>query len=109
MKKEVYVLGSDKEYFFSVPDNSVSFFAFINLVINNRNNAHIPENVEQRPKKVGPVKVTYTHNEVGELFMVTNNLKDYKFLEMIGDQFYLLRSHWNMIQSLEKYPNASRY
>ena len=104
MKKEV------KEYYFPVPDNKDSFFAFINLVINNRNNAHIPNgNVEQRPKKVGPVNVTYTHNEVGELFMVTDNLKDYKFLEMIGDQFCLLRSHWNMIQSFEQYSYASRY
>jgi hypothetical protein len=99
-----------KDYYFAVPDNEDSFFAYINLVINNKNNAHIPNgNVEQRPNKVGPVKITYTHNEVGELFMVTNNLKDHMFLEMIGDQFCLLRSHWNMIQSLEKYPNASRY
>lgn len=99
-----------KEYYFPVPDNQDSFFAFINLVINNRNNAHIPNgNVEQRPNKVGPVKVTYTHNEVNELFMVTDNLKDHKFLEMIHDQFCLLRSHWNMIQSLEEYPNASKY
>ena len=88
MKKEVYVLGS-KEYFFSVPDNEDSFFAFINLVINNRNNAHIPNgNVEQRPKKVGPVAVTYTHNEVGELFMVTNN-------------------HWRSIQTLQDINNKS--
>lgn len=100
----------DKEYYFPVPDNEDSFFAYINLVINNKNDAHIPEGrVEQRPKKVGPVIVTYTHNEVGELFMVTNNLKDYKFLEMIGDQFCLLRSHWNIIQSLERFPNASKY
>ena len=104
MKKE------DKEYFFPVPDNEDSFFAYINLVINNRNNAHIPNrDVEQRPKKVGPVVVTYTRNEVGKLFMVTNNLKDLKFLEMIKDQFCLLRSHWNMIQSLGNYPNADRY
>lgn len=99
-----------KEYYFSVPDNQDSFFAFINLVINNKNNAHIPNGiVEQRPKKVGPVKITYTHNEVGELFMVTNNLKDHKFLEMIYDQFCLLRSHWNMIQSFEKFPYTSKY
>jgi hypothetical protein len=99
-----------KEYYFPVPDNQDSFFAYINLVINNKNNAHIPEGrVEQRPNKVGPVKVTYTHNEVNELFMVTDNLKDHKFLEMIHDQFCLLRSHWNMIQSLEEYPNASKY
>jgi hypothetical protein len=98
-----------KEYFFSVPDNKEQFFAFVNLVINNRQNSNIPKDITERPKKVGPVKVTYTKNEVNELFMVTNNLKDHKFLEMIGDQFCLLRSHWNMIQSLEEYPNASRY
>ena len=104
MKKEF------KEYYFPVPDNEDSFFAYINLVINNKNNAHIPNgDVEQRPKKVGPVNITYTRNEVGELFMVTNNLKDYKFLEMIGDQFCLLRSHWNVISSLERCPHASRY
>lgn len=98
-----------KEYFFPVPDNEEQFFAFINLVINNRQNANIPKDLTERPKKVGPVKVTYTRNEVGELFMVTDSLKDYKFLEMINDQFCLLRTHWNMIQSLEEYPNASRY
>lgn len=98
-----------KEYFFPVPDNEEQFFAFINLVINNRQNTNIPKDVTERPKKVGPVKVTYTRNEVGELFMVTSNLKDYKFLEMIGDQFCLLRTHWNMIQSLEEYSSASRY
>lgn len=103
-------MNGNKEYYFPIPDNQDSFFAYINLVINNKNNAHIPNgNVERRPNKVGPVKITYTHNEVGELFMVTNNLKDHKFLEMIGDQFCLLRSHWNMINSLEKFPNASRY
>lgn len=102
-------MKKDKEYFFPVPDNEDSFFAYINLVINNRNNAHIPKDVKERPNKVGPVKVTYTRNEVGELFMVTNNLKDSKFLEMIKDQFCLLRSHWNMIQSFEQSPNASRY
>lgn len=98
-----------KEYYFAVPDNEDSFFAYINLVINNKNNAHIQENIEQRPKKVGPVVVAYTHNEVGELFMVTNNLKDHKFLEMIGDQFCLLRTHWKSIMALEQYPHASRY
>jgi hypothetical protein len=98
------------EYYFPVPDNEDSFFAYINLVINNKNNAHIPEGrIEQRPNKVGPVNIAYTHNEVGELFMVTNNFKDYKFLDMICDQFCLLRSHWNMIQSFEQYPYASKY
>lgn len=105
------VLGSKKkEYYVAIPDNERQFYAYINMVINNRGNAHIPNgDIEQRPNKVGPVKVTYTHNEVGELFMVTNNLKDLKFLEMIHDQFCLLRSHWNMISTFEEYPNASKY
>lgn len=99
-----------KQYYVDVPDNGDSFFAYVNLVINNKNNAHIPNgNVEQRPKKVGPVSISYTRNEVGELLMEVDNLKDYKFLEMIKDQFCLLRSYWNMIQSLEQYPDASRY
>lgn len=98
-----------KEYFFPVPDNKDSFFAFISLIINNRQNSNIPKDITERPKRVGPVKVVYTRNEVNELFMITDNLKDHKFLEMIGDQFCLLRTHWNMIQSLEEYPNASKY
>lgn len=98
-----------KEYFFPVPDNKDSFFAFINLVINNRQNSNIPKDITERPKRVGPIKVVYTRNEVNELFMITDNLKDHKFLEMIGDQFCLLRTHWNMIQSLEECPNASKY
>ena len=100
----------NRTYYVDVPDNRDSFFAYVNLVINNKNNAHIPNgDIEQRPKKVGPVSISYTHNEVGELFMEVYNLKDYTFLEMIKDQFCLLRSHWNVIQSLEKYPNSSRY
>jgi len=103
--KKNEVLGT-KEYYFPVPDNQKSFFAYINLVINNKQNSNIPKNIEERPKKVGPVKVTY-RNEVDRLYMVTNNLKDYKFLEMINDQFCLLRTHWNKILSLEEYPHAS--
>jgi len=105
MKREIL-----NEYFFPVPDNKDSFFAFINLVINNRENSNIPKDITERPKKVGPVKVlSYTRNEANELFMVTNNLKDHNFLGMIADQFCLLRTHWNTIQSLEEYPNASKY
>ena len=102
--------SSIKEYSIPVPDNKDSFCAFVNLVINNRNNAFIPNGFVQRlPSKIGPYKVTYTRNEVNELFIVVNELKAKVFVEMIIDQFTLLRSHWNMINSLEEYPNASKY
>lgn len=102
--------SSTKEYFIPVPDNRDSFCAFINLVINNRNNAFIPNGFVQRlPSKIGPYKVTYTHNEVNELFIEVNELKAKVFIEMIVDQFTLLRSHWNMINSLEEYPSSDRY
>lgn len=110
MKEKVYgTKKSRRHYYISIPDNEDSFFAYINLVINNKNNAHIPEYIEQRPKKIGPVYVEYVRGEMNEPFMRVENNKDATFLEMIKDQFCLLRSHWNMIQSLERYPNASRY
>lgn len=107
---EVYVLGSKKkEYYVAIPDNERQFYAYINMVINNRGNAHLPQVLDQVPKRIGPVHVTRVTNEVGEhLFQVANN-KDYCFVEMIKDQFCLLRSHWNMIQTFEEYPNASKY
>ena len=92
----------------SIPDNEDSLYAFINLVINNKNNAYKGE-ATQRPRKVGWVNVTYSRNEVGEPFFVVSNLKEKCFVEMIVEQFILLRTHWNTIQSLEQYPHASRY
>jgi hypothetical protein len=107
---EVYVLGSKKkEYYVAIPDNERQFYAYINMVINNRGNAHLPQRLDQVPKKVGPVPVTLTNNEVGEPYFIVNSNKDYCFVEMVKDQFCLLRSHWNMIQTFEQYPNASKY
>lgn len=98
-----------KEYFVSIPDNERQFYAYVNMVVNNRDNAHLPQVLDQVPKKIGPVHVTRVTNEVGEhLFQVANN-KEKCFVEMVKDQFCLLRSHWNMIQTFEEYPNASKY
>lgn len=92
-----------------VPDNADAFYAFVNLVINNKNNAHIPEHLNSCPKKIGPVKVHIIRNEVNEPFFEVENNKEKVFLEMIIDQFCLLRSHWNMINSLVSYENSDRY
>jgi len=97
-----------KLLFVPLPDNEDAFCAYVNLVINNRDNAHIPHDIQSRPKKIGWVNVTYTRNEVGEPFIVVENLKEKCFVGMILNQFCLLRSHWNMIASLEKYPNNDR-
>lgn len=97
-------------YYIPIPDNSDAFYAYVNLVINNKHNANIPEDIQSRPAKIGWVKpLTYTHNEVGEPFVVCQTNKEKVFVEMIIDQFHLLRSHWNMIQSLVRYENSSRY
>lgn len=94
----------------SVPDNEDSFFAYVNLVINNRDNAHMPNDGPQsRPNKIGPVRVSYTRNEVNELFFVVENNKEKCFIEMVKDQFCLLRSHWNFIESLVQYENSDKY
>lgn len=92
-----------------VPDNDDAFFAFVNLVINNKNNAHIPEHLNSCPKKIGPVKVHITYNEVYEAFFEVENNKEKVFLQMIVDQFCLLRSHWNMIQTFVDYENSDKY
>jgi hypothetical protein len=92
-----------------VPDNADAFYAYVNLVINNKNNAHIPEHLNGCPKKIGPVKVHIIYNEVHEPFLEVENNKEKVFLEMIVDQFCLLRSHWNMINSLVSYENSDRY
>lgn len=98
-----------KEYFVAIPDNERQFYAYINMVINNRGNAHLPQRLDQVPKRVGPVAVTRVTNEVGEPYFIVNSNKDYCFVEMVKDQFCLLRSHWNMISTFEEYPNASKY
>lgn len=107
--KEVHVLGN-KTYYIPVPDNRDSFCAFVNLVINNKNNAHIPNGfIERLPSKIGPYKVYYVHNEVNEILIEVSELKAKVFIEMIIDQFCLLRSHWNFIESLVKYESSDRY
>ena len=95
--------------YISLPDNRDAFYAFVNLVINNKNNAHIPEHLNDCPKKIGPVKVRITYNEVHEAFFEVENNKEKVFLQMIINQFCLLRSHWNMIQTFMRYENSDRY
>lgn len=92
-----------------LPDNCDAFYAYVNLVINNKNNAHIPEHLNGCPKKIGPVKVHIIYNEVHEPFLEVENNKEKVFLEMIIDQFYLLRRHWGMISSFVYYENSDRY
>lgn len=92
-----------------LPDNCDAFYAYVNLVINNKNNAHIPEHLNGCPKKIGPVKVHIIYNEVHEPFLEVENNKEKVFIEMIIDQFYLLRRHWGMISSFVYYENSDRY
>lgn len=98
------------EYYVSLPDNEGAFFAFVNLVINNRDNANVPQYADTRPNDFGPVKnVNSVTNEVGEHFLIAHSLKDKKFLEMLVDQFTLLRTHWGTITNFVKYPNSDIY
>lgn len=87
-----------KEYYVPLPDNEYQFYAFVNLVINNKNNAHITE-ATIRPKRIGWVHVTYARNEVNEPFIVVNNLKEKCFVEMILNQFELLKKYWDTIMN----------
>lgn len=98
-----------KQYYISLPDNEDAFYAYINLVINNKKNAHIPKEVTTRPSKIGWVKVSYTRNECRELFIIVGELKEKVFVEMIIDQFTLLRTHFNLISSLVRFENSDRY
>lgn len=95
--------------YISLPDNLNAFYAFINLIINNKHNAHIPEHLNSCPKRIGPVKVHIVRNEVNEPFFEVSNNKEKVFVEMIIDQFNLLRSHWNIINSYIKFENSDRY
>ena len=99
-----------KEFYFPLPDNESAFYAFINLVINNRNNSNAPRNYENRPTHFGPVKkFTTTRNEVGERFLVVYDKKDYRMLEMFNDQFCTLRTYWEYIDNEVVYDYASKY
>ena len=92
------------EKFFALPDNQDAFYAYINLVINNRHNKPVPE-PDARPSHFGPVRnFTFTRNEVNEGFIVVYDQKDYDFLMRIHHQFCLLRTYWTTIESLVKYP-----
>ena len=98
------------DYYFPLPDNKEAFYAFINLVINNKNNQSATKNFEEKPSHFGPVKkFTTTHNEVGERFLVVYNKKDLLFLEMFKDQFCLLRTYWEYIEGEVIYESASKY
>lgn len=102
--------SDNKEYYFPLPDNTEAFYAYVNLIINNRDNSHKPDNYTTRPKNFGPVKDFNTHrNEVGEKFIVVYNLKDYRFLEMLVNQFALIRTYFNWIEDAVEYPNSSKY
>lgn len=100
----------DKEYFVPLPDNLNEFYAYINLVINNKENRYAQKtSVREAPLHYGPVKVRYRINEVNERFLVVNRLKDKKFLEMLIDQFTLLRTYWRAISSHEEYSTSDIY
>ena len=107
MKKEA---KENKEYFVPLPDNEAAFYAFVNLIINNRDNQHKPDNCLGKPKHFGPVKdFKSANNEVGERFLITYNLKDHRFLEMLKDQFTLIRTYFNRIEDFVAYPNSDIY
>lgn len=88
---------ANRQYFIPLPDEVDQFYAFVNLVINNKNNVYVIGEATTRPKKIGWVNVYYTRNEVNEPFVVVNNLKEKCFVEMILNQFYLIREHWETI------------
>lgn len=109
-KKKLDSAREDKEYFVPLPDNLNQFYAYINLVINNKENRYGQRtSVREAPLHYGPVKAHYKINEVNERFLVVNKLKDKKFLEMLIDQFTLLRTYWRAISSHEEYANSDRY
>lgn len=100
--------SSLKTYYVPVPDNEDAFFAFVNLVINNKQNVHVVGT--SRPKKIGPYKVNYANGDNNELFIEASDLKMKCFIEMIIDQFTLLRTYWTShIVPLVRYPNQDIY
>ena len=97
------------DFYIPVPDNKNQFYSFVNLVINNRENNHKPEFDDRIPRRIGPYNVTYTNNEVGEKFIVVPDPKMKHFIEMIVDQFTLIRTYWPTICKYEEYPNSTKY
>lgn len=99
---------ADKLYYFSLPDNEEAFYAYINLVINNKHGKHIDEPT-RRPRKFGPVKsFSPTRNEVGESFLIVYSEKDYNMLQIFSHQFFLLRTYWKEIEKAIKYPSSDK-
>lgn len=100
---------ADKLFYFALPDNENAFYAYINLIVNNKHNRYVAE-PERRPKQFGPVKnFSTTRNEVGENFLIVYSEKDYNMLSMFLHQFALLRTYWEDIEQAVEYPNATRY
>lgn len=95
--------------FVPVPDNDTAFYAFVNLVINNRNNQNKPTDVTRRPKKIGPADVTYTINECGEVWIDVYTEREKRIVENIIDQFCLIRTHWETIAEEIEYPTSDKY
>ena len=93
-------------YYIPLPDNNEMFFSYVNLVINNKRKNNV-EHPNTRPNKIGWVKVSYTRNKVNEPFVVVSNNKEKVFVEMIINQFLLLRSYWNIIRTFEVYPSSN--
>lgn len=95
-------------YYIALPDNDEMFFSYVNLVINNKRKNNI-EYPNTRPNKIGWVKVSYTRNEVNEPFITVSNNKEKVFVEMIINQFLLLRTYWNdIIRTFEVYPSSDK-
>ena len=87
-------------YFVPVPDERDQFFAFVNVVINNKFQKKIDLNkCPVRPNKIGWVHVSYTYNEVNELFIEVDNLKEKCFVEMLISQFRLIKENWKLIEN----------
>lgn len=99
-----------KSLYFPVCDNESAFYAFINLVINNRHNKFEGDPTIRPHDRIGKItKFTYTRNEVGEQFIVVYSKQDYSFLEMIETQFCLLRTYWVLIEDSVYYPASSKF
>lgn len=99
-----------KSLYFPVCDNDSAFYAFINLVINNRYNKFEGDPTMRPHDRIGKItRFTYTHNEVGEQFIVVYSKDDYRFLEMLETQFCLLRTYWPIISNAVRYEAASKF
>lgn len=101
-----------KRFFVPLPDNESAFFAFVNLVINNRNGWDTfkkLDDITDRPRKIGPVAVSYTRNEVNEPFVEVDSKKDERFVEMIITQFSNALTFMDAIKDEIVYPSSDKY